>query len=93
MPAHKKRNISCGLFAALFCLLLSGAAIAASSPTQQVPNGGKNMSRAALAEKKQLERFGNARSPLEATDPDFAEMRDRLIWGEVAWRSTPKCRS
>lgn len=53
------------------------------------------MSRAALAEKKQLERFGNARSPLEATDPDFAEMRDRLIWGEVACtgRSTPKCRS
>ena len=84
MPAHKKRKISCGLFAALFCLLLSGAAIAASSPTQQVPNGGKNMSRAALAEKKQLEHFGNARSPLEATDPDFAEMRDRLIWGEVA---------
>ena len=88
MPAHKKRNISCGLFAALFCLLLSGAAIAASSPTQQVPNGGKNMSRAALAEKKQLERFGNARSPLEATDPDFAEMRDRLIWGEVAWHGS-----
>lgn len=88
MPAHKKRNISCGLFAALFCLLLSGAAIAASSPTQQVPNGGKNMSRAALAEKKQLERFGNAWSPLEATDPDFAEMRDRLIWGEVAWHGS-----
>ena len=88
MPAHKKRNISCGLFAALFCLLLSGAAIAASSPTQQVPNGGKNMNRAALAEKKQLERFGNARSPLEATDPDFAEMRDRLIWGEVAWHGS-----
>ena len=46
------------------------------------------MSRAALAEKKQLERFGNARSPLEATDPDFAEMRDRLIWGEVAWHGS-----
>ena len=88
MPAHKKRNISCGLFVALFCLLLSGAAIAASSPAQQVPNGGKNMSRAALAEKKQLERFGNVRSPLEATDPDFAEMRDRLIWGEVAWHGS-----
>lgn len=88
MPAHKKRNISCGLFDALFCLLLSGAAIAASSPAQQVPNGGKNMSRAALAEKKQLERFGNVRSPLEATDPDFAEMQDRLIWGEVAWHGS-----
>lgn len=88
MPAHKKRNISCGLFAALFCLLLSGVAIAASSPAQQVPNGGKNMSRAALAEKNQLERFGNVRSPLEATDPDFAEMRDRLIWGEVAWHGS-----
>ena len=46
------------------------------------------MSRAALAEKKQLERFGNAWSPLEATDPDFAEMRDRLIWGEVAWHGS-----
>ena len=46
------------------------------------------MSRAALAERKQLERFGNVRSPLEATDPDFAEMRDRLIWGEVAWHGS-----
>lgn len=46
------------------------------------------MSRDALAEKKQLERFGNVRSPLEATDPDFAEMRDRLIWGEVAWHGS-----
>ena len=46
------------------------------------------MSRAALADRKQLERFGNVRSPLEATVPDFAEMRDRLIWGEVAWHGS-----
>ena len=88
MPAHEKRKTFLGLFAALLCLLLSGAATAAPSPMQQVPNGGKNMSRAALAERKQLERFGNVRSPLEATDPDFAEMRDRLIWGEVAWHGS-----
>ena len=88
MPAHEKRKTFLGLFAALLCLLLSGAATAAPSPMHQVPNGGKNMSRAALAERKQLERFGNVRSPLEATDPDFAEMRDRLIWGEVAWHGS-----
>lgn len=46
------------------------------------------MSRAALAEKKMLERFGSVRSPLEATDPDFAEMRDRFIWGETAWHGS-----
>ena len=79
MPAHKKRNISCGLFAALFCLLLSGAAIAASSPAQQVPNGGKNMSRDALAEKKQLERFGNVRSPLEAVSYTHLDVYKRQV--------------
>lgn len=88
MIVHERKKPFPLLLAVLLCLLMSGMAGAAPSPAQQVPNGGKDMSRDVLAEKKMLERFGSVRSPLEATDPDFAEMRDRFVWGEIAWHGT-----
>lgn len=44
--------------------------------------------RAALAEKNMRKVFGDAASPLSATDPDLAAMRDRLLYGEIAERGT-----
>lgn len=46
------------------------------------------MDRTVSAESNMLKLFGTARSSLADTDPDFAAMRDRLIYGEIAERGT-----
>ena len=63
----------------LACLVLPGMAAASE---------GEHMDRVVLAEKNMRELFGDTQSALESSDPDFAQMRDRLIYGEIAVNSS-----
>ena len=85
------------VFAVLLAgLLLPGMALAASSQPQSSPShpsrGGADMDRTILAERKMRELFDNAQASRaashEESDPDFAQMRDRLLYGEIAWNGT-----
>lgn len=74
--AHVCRSLGWLAASAVCTLLGASPAYAASSASD----------RAALAEKNMRAFLGDAESPLAATDPDFAAMRDRLIYGEIAER-------
>ncbi len=44
------------------------------------------MDRVELSEKKMTELFGTTETALQANDPDFVEMQNRFIYGEVAYQ-------
>lgn len=79
---------------ALICagLLLSSPYCLASETAAQA-NLGKNskektVNRIQQTKVNREKLFGDAESTLEKTDPDFAAMRDRLIYGQIASHST-----
>lgn len=69
----------CWLAASAACTLLGASPAFAAQPAAD---------RAAVAEKNMRAFFGDAEPSLAATDPDFAAMRDRLIYGEIAEHGT-----
>ena len=64
-------------------LLVSTAAFAAPQVGRDNPAG-----RAAAAERNMQKFWESTESSLSTTDPDFAAMRDRLIYGEIADHGT-----
>lgn len=70
-------SVACGMF------LTSAVALAA-------PQAGRNnpSDRVAAAERNMQTFLGSAESSLSTTDPDFAAMRDRLVYGEIADHGT-----
>lgn len=64
-------------------LLVSTVAFAAPQAGRDNPAG-----RAAAAERNMQKFGGSTESSLSTTDPDFAAMRDRLIYGEIADHGT-----
>ena len=64
-------------------LLVSTVAFAAPQAGRDNPAG-----RAAAAERNMQKFWGSTESSLSTTDPDFAAMRDRLIYGEIADHGT-----
>lgn len=70
-------SVACGMF------LTPAVAFAA-------PQNGKNApsDRTAAAERNMQTLLGGTESPLSITDPDFAAMRDRLVYGEIADHGT-----
>lgn len=68
----------------LSAILLFSTVAFAASPV--VKTGSAD--RVALAEKNMRKFLGEANSSLSSTDPDFAAMRDRLVYGEIAEHGT-----
>lgn len=68
----------------LSAILLFSTVAFAASPV--VKTGSAD--RVALAEKNMRKFLGEADSSLSSTDPDFAAMRDRLVYGEIAEHGT-----
>ena len=64
-------------------LLVSTVAFAAPQAGRDNPAG-----RAAAAERNMQKFWGSTESSLSTTDPDFAAMRDRLIYGEITDHGT-----
>ena len=46
------------------------------------------MDRIQMAKSNMEKFFGRGAAPLEKTDPEFAAIRDRLIYGQIASRGT-----
>lgn len=68
----------------LSAVLLFSTMAFAASPVVETGSA----DRAALAEKNMRKFLGEADSSLSSTDPDFAAMRDRLLYGEIAEHGT-----
>lgn len=68
----------------LSAVLLFSTVAFAASPVVETGSAG----RAALAEKNMRKFLGDADSSLSSSDPDFAAMRDRLVYGEIAEHGT-----
>lgn len=66
--------------AASVSALLLGASMAFAAPSAA--------ERAVPAERNMKKFFGGAESSLSSSDPDFAAMRDRLVYGEIAEHGT-----
>lgn len=73
-----RNNVVLGL---AVCGMLLASTVALAAPNN--PAG-----RIAATERNMQKFLGNTDSPLSSTDPDFAAMRDRLIYGEIADRGT-----
>lgn len=68
----------------LSAILLFSTVAFAASPVVETGSA----DRVALAEKNMRKFLGEADSSLSSTDPDFAAMRDRLVYGEIAEHGT-----
>ncbi len=78
MRLIREKAVPCfGILSALCGVLIFSAAAFAAAP-------GQNPDRAATAERNMQKFLGSTATPLSATDPDFATLRDRLMYGEIA---------
>lgn len=82
--AHSCRSL-CWLAASAVCTLLGAAPAFAAQPAADRAVD-RAADRAAVAERNRHTFLGDAEPSLASTDPDFAAMRDRLIYGEIAER-------
>ena len=76
------------LFAALMTFSLAANTTQISAAESERNNGAKVMDRIQSAEKNKRTFFGDARFPLEQTDPDLTAIRDRLVYGEIVEHGT-----
>ena len=76
------------LFAALMTFSLAANTTQVSAAESERNNGAKVMDRIQSAEKNKRTFFGDARFPLEQTDPDLPAIRDRLVYGEIVEHGT-----
>ena len=67
------------------CGMLLASTMAFAAPQA---GGDATAGRAAAAERNMQKFLGNTESAFSSTDPDFAAMRDRLIYGEIADHGT-----
>ncbi|MDD2967376.1 MAG: carboxymuconolactone decarboxylase family protein [Desulfovibrionaceae bacterium] len=74
--------------AVLTVLFLMGNAASALAAQSEHNNGVQAMDRSPAMEKNRQKFLGNTPNALAKTDPDFAAMRDRLVYGEIVDRGT-----
>ena len=84
MRKVQNAKLHLGILSAV-CGVLLASTMAFAAPQAR---GDATAGRAAAAERNMQKFLGNTESSFSSTDPDFAAMRDRLIYGEIADHGT-----